>query len=269
MSGCSNAKSKRLASGLGDNNKNNPDMVPDANVPIVNHRVCRRYFIVPCLSFKMKEMRPYRLITLSICLLCFNGCMSLARYYVGLSEPSSLSNEKVSHYAKKNRINEENSFLVDTSYIDKLLEYGDFYHPTVKNHYQPVQASIYNDEKKLFRFFISCYAYGLYKIKWNYEGIFNSFPPDIQAPIDSIIPFELLKSSLIPTTKKTLPIDTVEADYTIIIFWTKATKRHSKGLIKQIRSNISLADSSITIAIIYANYDNVLYKMKQTAFPDL
>ncbi len=214
-------------------------------------------------------MQTIRIISLITCLLSFNGCMSLARHYVGLSEPACISVEKISHYAKKYGINEENSFHVDTTYLIKLLEYGDYSNPTVKNHIQPVQACKDDKEKTLFRHYISCYASGLYKIKWNLEGVFNSFPPEIQAPVNTIIPFELLRSSLIPVSKKALAIDNVGYDYTIIIYWTVATERHSKGLIKQIRSNVALADSSLTIAIFYANYDNVLYKLKQTAFPDL
>jgi hypothetical protein len=68
----------------------------------------------------------------------------------------------------------------------------------IKNHYQPLQALYYNANGELSRFYVNCYAGGFPQLKWNRNGILNTFPPQHQAPVDSILSLKTLSNFLHP-----------------------------------------------------------------------
>lgn len=215
------------------------------------------------ISIDMKFINTF--CTLFIILSVY-GCMPLARYYVGFSEPKFLTNEEILQYANKLRIDEEYCFKMDTSYISYLLKFRDNNELSGKNHLQPIQASIFNKQKELIGFYLSCYATGIYKINWNETGIFNEFPPDLQAPLDSLFDYHFFLDYLSPTSNNQINIENINTDYVLIVFWAQATKRHSKSLIEQINSNISLKGDSVSSVVLYVNYDNCMAFMSSLGY---
>lgn len=111
----------------------------------------------------------------------------------------------------------------------------------------------YDQQGNLKCFIINCYAQGFPNLKWNKDGIFSTFPPMQQAPLDSIVPRDELFNYLKPLSK-TRTTNPLDFDYTVIVFWNRVTGRQSKRLIQYVQSN-SMLPANKRVKIIYANND--------------
>ncbi len=113
----------------------------------------------------------------------------------------------------------------------------------------------YDKTGQLESFQINCYAGGFPNLDWKRDSIFETFPPQEQAPIDSILPLDLQKKYFQPLSQ-TNSFSIEYYDYIVIVFWNRLMGRQSKRLIKYVQENIKLA-RNYKVKIIYVNTDNV------------
>ena len=159
---------------------------------------------------------------------------------------------KIVNYANKYSIPQKNSFIIDTTYISYVYSLDSSLNQIKKNHLQPLQALYFNKTGKLISYHINCYTGGFPNLKWNRNGVFDSFPPKTQAPLDTIFTYNDIRKFVKDIN------DDKNAEYNILVFWNIAMGRQSKRLIKIVNENAKLADKSINI--IYVNDDDIFLK---------
>ena len=211
------------------------------------------------------KVLPNLVLKFSICciILSFTGCMSIVQSIVGIKDAQLLSNEEIVKSSKKFKLDQQNNYRLDTLYLSYLLNLDTSrLKEQIKNHYQPLQALYFNANGDLVKFYINCYAGGFPQLKWNRDGMLDSFLPKDQAPTDTLINLKKLSTYLIPVSHETKAFSKDSSDYFIFIFWNKCTKRHSKRLIKNIRQNVSKAGNN-KIRLTFVNYDAVFYSMEK------
>jgi hypothetical protein len=84
------------------------------------------------------------------------------------------------------------------------------------------------------------------------------FPPKQQAPVDSIVPFEIQKKYLKPLTQSA-EFSSDNYDYVVVVYWNRFMGRQSKRLIRFVQDNCKL-EPKRKIKILYANTDNIFVK---------
>jgi hypothetical protein len=157
----------------------------------------------------------------------------------------------------------DKSFQLDKGYIRYLFSFDTLKYPkaSLKNHYQPVQASYYNKEGKLVSFHVNCYAAPGIKegedLKWNRGNAFSAYLPKSVAPLDTII--SLSKHLQFIRTFDNKEIDTTGFsvfDNTVIIHWgNKWLAQDCKNLIHIVKENLNYARDK-KVNLIYVNNDN-------------
>lgn len=159
-------------------------------------------------------------------------------------------------YSKKYNIPLVDGYELDTSYISFLSSLDTtLYKSQRENHYQPLQALYYDKTGQLQSFQINCYAGGFPNLHWDRNGIFTTFPPEQQAPIDSIMQFDTqLKFLRVLSQTKKFSADNY--DYIVIVYWSRFMGRQSKRLIRFVQDNSKLTTDK-KVKIIYANTDNI------------
>lgn len=206
----------------------------------------------------MKSMQPRKRLFFTLSLLTtltFIGCTGL----YGIKSLKTVDNASILKYGKKFNIPEQDIYEVDTTYISKLYSI-DTTGFLIKNHYQPLQALYYNSNGKLLSFHVNCYAVGFPNLNWERNGVFTTFIPGQQAPLDSIVPLDLQLKYLISlsTVEKIIP---EKYDYIVVVHWSRFMGRQSKRLIRIVRENAKLAPNK-KIRIVYANNDNLMLRVK-------
>jgi len=183
------------------------------------------------------------------------SCMTMTKSIFGIQDAKPISDSTMADYAGHFKIPIQDNYTLDTTYAKFLFSLDTTqYKQQIKNHYQPLQALYFDKNGQLLKFYINCYAGGFPTLKWNRNGILNTFLPQDQAPVDSILNLDKQVIFLKSTDKSSLT-DIYNYDYTVFIYWNQFMKRHSKHLIKEIRKNCKLADNK-TVKIIYVNNDN-------------
>lgn len=119
----------------------------------------------------------------------------------------------------------------------------------------PLQALYYDNSGQLQAFQINCYAGGFPNFHWDRNGILATFPPQQQAPLDSIVPLDtqLKYLRLLSQTKK---FSADSFDSIVIVYWNRFMGRQSKRLIRFVQDNSKLATEK-KVKIIYVNNDNI------------
>jgi hypothetical protein len=128
----------------------------------------------------------------------------------------------------------------------------------VKNHYQPLQALYFNNGGKLESFQINCFAGGFPNLKWDRDSILTTFPPKLQAPLDSILTDSILISFLQPLSNS-LEFRIGVNDFVVYVFWSRFMGRQNKRFIHFIQDNCKLSKEK-TVRVIYINTDNAFAK---------
>jgi hypothetical protein len=82
----------------------------------------------------------------------------------------------------------------------------------------------------------------------------GTFPPGQQTPVDTLIPLNKLLTLMHPLAGAQ-NIKTDNAEYVVVVFWTKFMGRQSKRLIRYVQQNRQLAPGK-KIKIVYVNADN-------------
>ena len=109
----------------------------------------------------------------------------------------------------------------------------------LKQHLQPLQASYYNKAGKLISFHINCNAPGFPNLNWNYKKVMEVFPPESNAPVDTLLNLQTHLMYLKSSSSKQIETEK-EVDYFIIVYWANFLKRQSIGLINAVNENIKL-----------------------------
>jgi hypothetical protein len=176
-----------------------------------------------------------------------------------------LSKADLENFRNEFNLPKEKTFRLDTNYTRYLFSFDTAkYAAEIQNHYQPLQATYYDNTGKLISFHTNCYASAgipdsIY-FNWNQQNAFASFVPRSVAPVDSILP--LTKHLSFIKTFDYKPIDTAgfaTFDYTVIVYWSKYWgANNSKNLIKMVSDNAALAGNK-KVNVIYVNSENILY----------
>lgn len=209
-------------------------------------------------------MKTHSLLVFSLCLLSLFSMTSCTRIVYSLygfkpKELRMLSDEEIVLNARKNGINSNQIFKVDSNYIQFLKNLDTTQHKLAqKNHYQPLQALYYDANGELQSFLINCYTKGFPNLKWNENGILNTFPPQQQAPLDNVLPLEKHLSLLHPTSTQAKILEDNDQHYTLIIYWSPFMGRQSKRFVKKIHNNCKLAKGQ-NLIIYYTYSDPLLF----------
>lgn len=210
----------------------------------------------------------FRLILLGIIL---SSCSPIMGIY-GIRSPKEIDKNKIIKISERFDIPKEDFFELDTSYFSflsslllmsndslmhdslKIIEFKN----QVKNHSQPLQALYFDKSGKLVSFQINCYAGGFPNLKWERDSILTTFPPKLQAPLDSILSSSLLSSFLHPIANHHEIIFN-DNEYIVYVFWSRFMGRQNKRFINFIQENFEISKEK-NIKIIYINIDNAFVK---------
>ena len=157
-------------------------------------------------------------------------------------------------FLKGQQINDPVIYFIDTDYKKQLQKLSN---DTVllKQHLQPLQASYYNKAGKLISFHINCNAPGFPNLNWNYKKVMEVFPPESNAPVDTLLNLQTHLMLLKSNSNKQIEIEK-DFDYFIIVNWAGFLKRQSIRLINTVNKNIKLNLENKKIVIIYVCSDN-------------
>lgn len=144
--------------------------------------------------------------------------------------------------------------VLDTSYRQLLAYWHGRDAEAAKNHYQPLQASYYDQSGQLKAFYINCYAGGFPNLHWNAEGGFRQFPPTPQAPADTIVSLTTYLRYLRQADGQPLPTPPA-ADYTVVVQWSRFMGRQSRRFIKTVQQNAALAQPGQSVRLLFVNND--------------
>lgn len=158
-------------------------------------------------------------------------------------------------FEKKYNIPAESSYQLDTSYFSFVAGWDTLFKQERKDHLQPLQALYYNEKGELISFHVNCYAGGFPNLKWNRNGVMESFPPGQQAPLDTLLSLQKQLEFLNPTSRSQKEIKTT--DYTVVVYWSAYMGRQSKRLIKQVQKNSNLLKGD-HLQILYVNSDQAI-----------
>lgn len=199
------------------------------------------------------------IFTCLIIAIVLSGCSSIMSGMYGIKKIEPVDKSTILKYCKKYKIPIEDSYELDTSYLSFLSSLDTFrFKDQIKNHYQPLQALYYNKLGQLQSFHINCFAGGFPNLNWNHDDRFNNFPPNHQAPLDSILPLD----THLKYIGQNFPLNVIKIDsldILVIVYWNKFMGRQSKRLIRFVQENKKLAVNK-NVKIIYVNNDNLFAK---------
>lgn len=194
--------------------------------------------------------RLLTIATISV-LLSLTGCT----IFYGFKQPKARSNEAIQQFAARYKIPSGKSFLLDTSFLTFARNIDTTQKEIINNHLQPLQALYFDKSGRLVSYHINCNAVGFPNLKWNKDGLFDTFPPKKRAPVDSLLTFkELLQFVRTFDNKAVDPSGYAKADYNVVVFWSVFTGRQSKRFIELIKSNEKLAKGK-SVNVLFVNND--------------
>ncbi len=188
---------------------------------------------------------------LSLC-----SCQSVLLKIYGIKNLNTLNEDLIVKTARKYKIPEQQSYVLDSLFYKKIEEYRASESDAAKNRYQPLQACYYDAQGALVSFQINCYAGGFPNLRWNRNGIFKTFVPKQQAPLDTLFNASQHLSHILPLSGQANPTISDE-DYIVIVHWSVIMGRQSKRLIRYVQRNLTLAKEA-RISVYYVNDDFAL-----------
>ncbi len=188
-----------------------------------------------------------------IVLTLFSACTA----FYGIKQPKPLSGQAILETAEKYRIPHGQIFVLDTAYKTFIRKISGQNKTLAKNHLQPLQLLYFNKSGELISYFINCNAGGFPNLKWNRNGMLDSFPPASQTTPDALFSFhDLLKFIKTPDGKKPNPKEFSHATYKTVVFWSVFMGRQSKRLIHQAEENYKLTNDK-SAKLIFVNTDDL------------
>lgn len=183
------------------------------------------------------------------------GCTTLFTAAYGIKEAKPVDEKTIVKYAKKYHIPIADAYQIDSTYLYFLSSFDTaHFQEAIQNHYQPLQALYYDKSGKLISFQVNCYAGGFPNLNWERNNAMKTFPPKIQAPLDTIVPLRKHLTYLLPLTTTT-PFSLNDYDIVTIVHWNRLMGRQSKRLIKLVQTNSKLAKQRVKV--VYVNTDNL------------
>jgi hypothetical protein len=176
----------------------------------------------------------------------------LMRIY-GVKNYKTIDEALILKQSKKYKIPESSMYYVDSAYFGYFKNLDSVHNQVAKDRMQPLQACYYDASGQLVSFQINCYAGGFPNLKWNRGGIFSSFIPKQQAPLDTLLNLQEHTEFLRPINEKT-QISDGHFDYVIMVHWTVLLGRQSKRLIRYVQRNAVLGEN-FKIDIRYVNME--------------
>ena len=198
----------------------------------------------------------FKMVFIGLCLFLLPSCSVLFIKMYGLKRVKSVDTKMIAKFERKYNIPREDSYKIDSAYIDFIQTIDTVEHKQEKkNHYQPLQALYYQNEK-LISYQVNCYAGGFPNLKWERDSIFESFPPKQQAPLDTILSLQAHLKLLTPVSERET-FSPENYDSVVIVYWNKLMGRQSKRFIKIVQKNLKLAGNK-KVKLLYVNND-ILY----------
>ncbi len=183
------------------------------------------------------------------------SCTRIIGGIYGFKKLKPLDEEALVKYSRKYNIPLADSYQLDTSYMSYLQSFSDEkFEDQKSNHYQPLQALYYGASGQLQSFHVNCYAGGFPNLKWNRSEMFSTFPPQQQAPLDSLLPLDTQLEFIRPIAM-TNEFSATDYDTFVVVYWNRFIGRQSKRLIRLVQHNSQLAPEQ-KIKTIYVNNDN-------------
>jgi len=199
------------------------------------------------------------IILLSLTVL-FSSCSRTLLKLYGIKADYTIVNDKnLVQLSQEYDIPLEDWYELDFSYYDFILSFDkDIYIEEMNNHLQPLQALYFNSEGELISYHVNCDMGGFPNLKWNKNNTFNTFVPETQTTLDTLISFEALSQYLTPTIYSK-SFSHLNYDYTVVVVWADYMGRQSKRLCRSIRENVNLAHADKKVKTVYVNVDNFDY----------
>jgi len=195
-----------------------------------------------------------KIILSLITIILITSCSPIMGIY-GIRKPKVINEKTILRFTNKLHIPPEDGFELDTNYLTFLRSLDTaIYKKQIKNHLQPLQALYYQKSGQLESFQINCYAGGFPNLNWDRNNILSTFPPKLQAPLDSIVSLKKQLKFLQPTSFPK-EINVPEYDYLVFVYWSKFMGRQNKRFIRFIQQNAQLSEFD-KVKIIYINTDN-------------
>ena len=196
----------------------------------------------------------------------FSSCASIMMKTYGLKNDYTIVNQNnIESLAKKYKVPLSDWYELDTLYYRFIMSYDkkDIDSECAPDHLQLLQALYFDESGDLISFHTSGWAMGFPNFNWNRKGILNTFVPETQTQIDTLVTvnklFPFLKKT--PYTEEFIQSD---YDYIVAVFWWDVMGRQSKRLIKFIQRNVGLAQNNERVKIIYVNIDNFEYELAKS-----
>ncbi|MGJ8661123.1 MAG: hypothetical protein ACSHXL_03730 [Bacteroidota bacterium] len=205
----------------------------------------------------MKRTTLIGTIVLITSVIVLSSCSKIIFGIYGMHKLKPLNEQTIVSYSEKYDIPSGDNYELDTSYFNYLFSLDSTkYSWQIKNHYQPLQALYYDTTGHLVSYQLNCYAGGFPNLNWDKHVETITFPPNQQAPLDSILPIEkqITFLSAFPQTNN-IVIDGY--DYiVVVVYWSRYMGRQSKRLIHYVQERSKIATEK-KVKILYVNTDNV------------
>lgn len=194
-----------------------------------------------------------RIILFLLLVVMMSSCQTIMMRLYGVRHYKTVDEKLIVKQARKYNIPESSMYYVDSAYFGYFKGLDSVHKQVSKDRMQPLQACYYDASGKLVSFQINCYAGGFPNLKWNRNGIFNTFVPKQQAPLDTLLNLQQHTDYLRTINEKT-KISEEHFDYVIFVHWTVLLGRQSKRFIRYVQRNAALAKNS-NIDIRYVNME--------------
>lgn len=192
--------------------------------------------------------------------LMLQGCGKL----MGLKKLKPQTEEAISQLAKRYQIPPADCYVLDSSYHRLISEVYAGMPTAAKDNLQPLQVIYYSKENSFqypVSWHINCYAGGFPNLKWNRDGRMEQFPPEQQAPLDSLLSLKKRMEFLRPVTG-VVPFNSISYDHIVMVYWNRFMGHQSANLIRTAQQNAALAGNK-RIKIIYVNNDNLFSQLNR------
>ena len=200
-----------------------------------------------------------KIIKLYLIILVIESCTPMARILIGYKTPQQVSNKQILDLAKKLKIEDFPIYYLDTTYFDNIrLIFDDKNSRKIFN--QPIMLYFFkNDSLKSFT--NNCAYPGVPKLKWNYFGHFDKYPPGTnynEKTFNKLLLIDIVKN--IHPVKNDKKMN--NNDEYIFIMFNNTFYRQTKELIKIIEKNYS----NYKDHIIFINNDSYIYNKFEYGF---
>lgn len=211
----------------------------------------------------MKISRAIFPVLLIFNLIYFTGCSVISSSIYGMKSFKPRNEECIKKYADKYNISAASMCVLDTSYLGFIKNIDTVQKYNAKNHYQPLQVLYFDQAGNLISFHNNCHAGGFPNLKWNRDGILESFVPRSQIEVDSLMNFQKQLTYLRRVNGEPMILSDYDTTrYNVVVYWNVFMGRQSKRLIRFVNANCKLAQNE-AVNILFVNNDQFLQHLNE------